>query len=92
MIRSLLPSVAVWLAACSPLYVLRAGVAESRILSRRRPISAVIEDPRTAAADREKLRQVIQARDYAQRVLKLDVGNSFKSHSSVESDTLLLVV
>jgi hypothetical protein len=52
----------------------------------------VIEDPRTAAADREKQRLVIHARDYAQRVLKLDVGNSFKSHSSVESDTLLLVV
>jgi predicted aminopeptidase len=79
-------------AACSPIYLLRAGAAESRILSRRRPIAEVIRDPATAAEDREKLRLVIEARDYARHVLGLDAGDSFKTYSWVESDTLLLVV
>jgi predicted aminopeptidase len=78
--------------ACSPLYVLRAGAAESRILSRRRPIAEVIRDPSTTDADREKLRLVTEARNYARHVLDLNAGNSFRSYSWVESDTLLLVV
>jgi predicted aminopeptidase len=82
-----------WAASsCSPLYVLRAGAAESRILSRRRPIVEVMRDPATSDENREKLRLVTEARDYARRVLDLDAGDSFRTYSWVESDTLLLVV
>jgi predicted aminopeptidase len=77
---------------CSPAYVIRAGVEEGRILSRRRPISDVVADPATSDAERAKLRLVLEARTYADRVLGLDVGDSYTTYSWVESDTLLLVV
>jgi predicted aminopeptidase len=80
------------LAACSPLYVLRAGIEEARILSRRRPIQRVIEDPATAPEVRAKLRLVLQARDFAEHGLGLDAGDSYTTYSWVDSDTLLLVL
>ena len=80
------------LAACSPMYVIRAGIEEARILSRRRPIPEVIADAATDSATRRKLELVLQARDYAQRELRLDAGESYTTYSWVDSDTLLLVV
>lgn len=77
---------------CSPGYVIRAGLAESRILSRRRPIADVIADPRTPEPERARLRLVTEARDYAHHVLDLDVGDSYTTYSWVDRDTLLLVV
>lgn len=78
--------------ACSPLYVLRAGYEEAKILSRRRPIARVIEDPSTSAEERAKLRLVLQARDFAEQGLGLNAGESFTTYSWVDSDTLLLVL
>jgi predicted aminopeptidase len=80
------------LMACSPLYVARAGLEEARILSRRRPIPRVIEDPATPEETRRKLALVLQARDFADRVLDLNAGESYTTYSYVDSDTLLLVV
>ncbi|MHB1167669.1 MAG: aminopeptidase [Longimicrobiales bacterium] len=77
---------------CSPVYVLRAGYEEAKILSRRRPIPEVIEDAGTHDVTRDKLRLVMKARDYAARVLDLDAGDSFTTYSWVDSDTLLLVL
>ena len=90
--RSLVLACSLALSACSPLYVIRAGVEEAKILSRRRPIARVIEDPATAPETRRKLALVLQARDYAEHVLDLDAGESYTTYSWVESDTLLLVV
>jgi predicted aminopeptidase len=80
------------LTACSPLYVARAGIEEARILSRRRPILRVIEDPATPAETRRKLDLVLQARAFAEHAARLDVGQSYTTYSWVDSDTLLLVV
>jgi predicted aminopeptidase len=77
---------------CSPLYVLRAGIEEARILSRRRPIDSVIAHPATDSTTRRKLELVLQARDFAGHVLDLDAGHSYTTYSWVESDTLLLVL
>jgi predicted aminopeptidase len=77
---------------CSPGYVIRAGLEEGKILSRRRSIDAVVSDPETDDAERRKLRLVVAARDFAQHVLELDAGDSYTTYSWVESDTLLLVV
>src|SRR5688500_6132909 len=57
--------------ACSPLYVIRAGFHEAQILSRRRPITRVIEDPATTPGVRRKLELVLQARAYAEHTLDL---------------------
>ena len=80
------------LAACSPGYVLRAGVEEARILSRRRPIEAVAADPAADSITRHKLDLVIQARDFAAQALDLAANDSYTTYSYVDSDTLLLVV
>lgn len=77
---------------CSPVYVIRAGIQEARILSRRRPIKVVIDDPGTTPEVRGKLELVLQARTFAQKVLHLDAGDSFTTYSWVRHDTLLMVL
>jgi predicted aminopeptidase len=77
---------------CSPGYVVRAGIEEARILSRKQPIGAVIADPATAPETRSKLELVRTAAVYADRELGLDVGRSYTAFSQVDRDTLLLVV
>lgn len=77
---------------CSPGYVIQAGIEEARILSRREPISAVIEAPSTPAETRSKLELVRAARTFAERELGLDVGDSYTTFTQLDRDTLLLVV
>ena len=80
------------LLTCSPLYVLRAGYEEAKILSRRRDIPDVIADPGTAAGIKRKLELVTQARAFAADGLGLDAGESYTTYSWVDSDTLLMVL
>lgn len=77
---------------CSPAYVLRAGWEEARILSARRPIRAVIHDTTVARETRDKLRLVLDARDFAERDLGLRAGASYESFSQLHRDTLVLNV
>ena len=78
--------------ACSPLYVIKAGIAEAKILRARRPIPEVILDPETNEDTRGKLNSVLEARKYAIEVLELDVGDSYTSFTQLEKDTLALVL
>ncbi|HEX9107704.1 MAG TPA: aminopeptidase [Longimicrobiales bacterium] len=80
------------LAACSPTYILRAGLAEAKILSRRRPIAAVVADPATPPPTRHKLQLVLAVRTYASRILALRTGESYTTYSWVDRDTLLMVL
>ncbi len=89
---TLLAAVAVASLTCSPLYVLRAGIEEAKILSRRREITDVVNDPATSTAIRKKLELVVQARSFAQEQLGLAAGESYTTYSWVDSDTLLMVV
>lgn len=85
-------SVAATCLSCSPAYVVRAGITEAQILSRRRPIAEVAADASTPEAIRSKLDLVVQARDFAEHVLHLEAGKSYTTYSHVDRDTLLLVV
>ena len=78
--------------ACSPMYVIRAGIAEARILRARRPIPEVILDPATDERTRTKLTFVVEARNYAIDEFGLDVGRSYTSFSQLNTDTLALVL
>lgn len=80
------------LSGCSPLYVIRAGVAEARILSARRPIPAVILDENTDTRTRDLLTIASEARRFARDSLKLDVGDSYTTFTQLEKDTLSMVV
>jgi predicted aminopeptidase len=79
-------------AACSPIYVIRAGIAEARILAARRPLPDVILDPTTDTRVRGKLVLAMEARVFARDSLGLDVGDSYTSYSRLRSDTLALVL
>lgn len=79
-------------AACSPIYVIRAGIAEYNILRARRPIPAVILDPATDARTRGKLTLALEARNWARDALGLDVGDSYTSFTQLDRDTLALVL
>ena len=78
-------------AACSPGYVLRGAYEQSKILLARRDISNVIEDPTTSVDERAKLRIVVDARTFAERI-GLNPGGSFKSFAEVSRDPLAWVV
>lgn len=78
--------------ACSPLYVLRAGYEEARILSRRQSIVGMVNDSTTPPDTREKLRLVLEARSFAVDSLGLAAGESYTTFSRTDSDTLALVV
>lgn len=73
-------------------YLTRGAWEEARILSRRRPIQAIIADPRTEALTRAKLEIVEGARRFAHDSLGLRTGDSFTTYSHVDHDTLVLVL
>jgi predicted aminopeptidase len=89
---TLLAAVAVASLTCSPMYVIRAGIEEAKILSRRRDITDVVADPATSNTVRKKLELVVQARSFAEHQLGLAAGESYTTYSWVDSDTLLMVV
>jgi len=91
MLLIILPILATTL-SCSPVYVMRAGVEEAKILSRRRPIVDVARDPGTTEEVRRKLALVLEARNFAARRLDLNVGESYTTYSWIDRDTLALVV
>lgn len=78
--------------ACSPVYVVKAGIAEARILRARRPIPEVIADSTTDAATRGKLAYVLEARRFAAEELGIDVGDSYTMYTRLDRDTLALVL
>ena len=78
--------------SCSPLYVLRAGWEEARILTARRPIEDVIVDPDTDERTRGKLTFARLARAFAIEELGLDVGDSYTTYTRLDRDTLAMVL
>jgi len=78
--------------ACSPIYVLKAGLAQARIMAARQPMTEVIVDPETPPEVRDKLTLALEAREFARDVLALDVGESYTSFAQLESDTLAMVL
>jgi predicted aminopeptidase len=78
--------------ACSPVYVVRAGIAEVGILRARRPIHEVLNDPAVSADTRAKLAYVVEARRFAAEELGIDVGDSYTMYTELERDTLAMVV
>ena len=81
----------VWV-GCSPTYVLRAGWEEARILSVRRPILAIVHDTSLTKLTRDKLRLVLDVRDFAERDLGLRAGSSYETFAQLDRDTLALNV
>jgi predicted aminopeptidase len=77
---------------CSPLYVMRAGYEEGKILWRREPITDFLEKPGIVADTKEKLGLVLAVRDYADKTLKMNVGGSYSSYSYVDRPALTYIL
>jgi len=73
-------------------YLGRAAWEESKILSRRRPIEALVTDSTIDPVTRAKLTLVLQARRFAVDSLGLDAKQSFTQYSRLNRDTLVLVL
>ena len=82
-----------WL-ALSPTahYLIRAALAESSILARRRPIEAIVADPATPSEAASKLRLVLAARAFAADSVRLHTRKSFTTYTRLDRDTLVLVL
>ena len=78
--------------ACSPIYVIKAGIAEMQILRARQDIPEVLNDTTVDAATRGKLSFVFEARRFAANDLGIDVGDAYTMFTQLDSDTLALVV
>jgi predicted aminopeptidase len=78
--------------ACSPVYVVKAGIAEVRILRARQPIHEVLNDSTVDSDTRSKLAWVVEARRFASQDLGIDVGDSYTMYTQLDRDTLALVV
>lgn len=78
--------------ACSPVYVVKAGIAEARILRARQPIHRVLADSTVDEDTRNKLAYVVEARRFAAEELGIDVGDSYTMFTQLDRDTLAHVV
>jgi predicted aminopeptidase len=80
------------ISGCSPLYLMRAAYEEGKILWRREPIADYLGKPDLVPDTEEKLRLVLQVRDYAKDVLKMNVGGSYTTYSYVDRPDLAFIV
>lgn len=81
------------LSGCNPVYVIRVGWAEGKILRSRVPLTEVMADPATDPGERGKLRLAWDARRFAIAELGFrNAGESYTSLARLESDTLALVL
>ncbi len=78
--------------ACSPVYVIKAGIAEIRILRARQDIPEMLNDPTVDPVTRGKLSFVFEARRFAANELGVQVGDSYTMFTQLERDTLAFVV
>ncbi len=78
-------------AACSPVYVMRAGVEQAKILWHRKPIAELVASEKTPPLERTKLELVLEARAFAESQ-GLTPGGSFLKYSRVDRDVLLWVL
>ena len=76
---------------CSPVYVLRAGYEEAKILWRREPMERMLARADLDAATRGKLETVLAARTFANQ-LGLAVDGSFDSVSRLDHENIIFVV
>ena len=70
-------------------YLTRAGLEQTRILQRRKPLEQLVADPTLPAAERAWLHLVLKVRAHAVQ-LGLDADQTYTTYTDVGRDTLLL--
>jgi predicted aminopeptidase len=73
-------------------YLVRAALAEGKILAHRRSIVSMVQDSSTPPRIADKLRLVLSARGFAEDSVGLRAERSFTTYSQLDRDTLVLVL
>lgn len=73
-------------------YTLKQGYYQGQLLTRRTPISDVLEKEEISPELREKLKFVPQVLDYAKNNLGLETGNSYRHYIALDGDAVTYVV
>jgi predicted aminopeptidase len=71
------------LSGCGSLYLLQAARGQAQILVDRRPITAVVADPKTPPTLRDTLTEISAARDFATHSLGLPDNRSYRLYADV---------
>jgi predicted aminopeptidase len=71
------------LSGCGSTYILQAATGQWRVMHERKPIDAVVVDPKTPERLRERLLEVREAREFASSVLKLPNNKSYRTYADV---------
>ncbi|MGC1458611.1 MAG: aminopeptidase [Steroidobacteraceae bacterium] len=71
------------LPGCGSLYLLQAARGQAQILVERRPINAVVADPKTPATVRDTLAEVNAARNFASHDLGLPDNRSYRVYADI---------
>jgi predicted aminopeptidase len=74
---------ALLLSGCGATYLMQASTGEMHVLHERRPIDAVIADPHTSPALRERLSAVHAARAFASSELHLPDNKSYTTYADI---------
>jgi len=74
------------LQGCGTLYVAQAARGQFGVMNARRPITAVVADPKTPVDLRARLDEVSAARDFASRELGMPDNSSYRSYADVRRD------
>ncbi len=69
-------------------YAINAAAGEVNYLSRAVPIEQGLDDPDLTQEQRDKLSLVIKARDYAEQVIGLNVGSSYRTFVDLKGEGL----
>lgn len=80
------------LSACSPIYVLRAGYEEAKILWRRQPIEELLQRSDLDAETHSKLELVLAVRAFARDTLHLKADSSYATFARVDANQVVHVV
>jgi len=72
------------LPGCGTLYVAQAARGQWQVMHERRPIDAVVADPKTPATLRARLEDVRAARDYAVSALHLPDNRSYRTYAELK--------
>lgn len=92
-IRALIPlAAAAFLAACSPVYVVKSASGHLGFVSRARPIGRLIADPKTDVRTREKLELLAEAREFAFKEMGLKRSKDYSKVSRIKGPYVSYVV
>jgi len=80
-----------YLASADVRYLTRAGIEQTLILEKRRPIEKLLADPKLDLETRAYLGLVLEVRQHAAE-LGLEAGKTYTTYTDVGRDTLLLVL